>query len=362
LKHVREDREIFLRTDASEEGCGGYMFQKGDDGVTEEVVQYVSRSFNSTEQRWSTIEQEAFGVYFCVIRLEHLLLGRKFIIETDHANLIYINIAKAPKVVRWRLRLQEFDFEIRHIAGKLNVVADGLSRLLAMRVATTNVRAGRLPYRPKALGAHLPKGWREEINVQAAGKGAGKSTKIYYDSDGRKFGSADACWKEMFRLGLHTPALVSSPVADRPDDASTVDAGETLDDEFDFDISTEAGRLAALHHVHCDTNGHMRTVETTRRLRDAGLQWPGYAAAARTFISSCPTCQKTDVNRQVPARAQRAWSPPVRPGQILAVDLIGPVGDSQPPSKGEKRIKHYVLVMVGFHTPCRARVPRVKAG
>lgn len=33
------------------------------------------------------------------------------------------------KLVRWKLRLEEFDYEIRHRPGKQNVVADGLSRI-----------------------------------------------------------------------------------------------------------------------------------------------------------------------------------------------------------------------------------------
>jgi hypothetical protein len=59
LAHIRPEKELFLRTDASEEGCGGYLFQLAEDGVTEQVVTYVSRSFNSTEQKWSTIELSA---------------------------------------------------------------------------------------------------------------------------------------------------------------------------------------------------------------------------------------------------------------------------------------------------------------
>ena len=34
----------------------------------------------------------------------------------------------APKVIRWRLQLQEYDFVISHIRGSDNVVADFLSR------------------------------------------------------------------------------------------------------------------------------------------------------------------------------------------------------------------------------------------
>jgi hypothetical protein len=284
-----------------------------------------------------------------------LLLGRHFIIETDHANLLYMDIAKAPKVVRWRLRLSAHNFEIRHIAGKLNIVADGLSRLLAMRHAQFQVKQhhGRAPPRPMALASYLPPGWRHEVVVQQGGKGAGKATNTFYGPDGTKFSSADACWKEMFRLGLHNatvPSVSGTPLPLAPPVEPVFDVN-VPDDEYDFDVDTAAGRIAALRHVHCDIAGHMRKVETTRRLDSMGLSWPGYATQVREFISACPTCQKTDVNRKVPPRAQRAWTPPTRPGEVLAVDLIGPVGDSKPVVKGEpKRPKTYILVMVDVFT------------
>jgi hypothetical protein len=52
---------------------------------------------------------------------------------TDHRNLVYIYKATAPKVVRWKLRLQTFDFDIVHIPGTANAVADSLSRLFTIQ-------------------------------------------------------------------------------------------------------------------------------------------------------------------------------------------------------------------------------------
>ena len=33
-----------------------------------------------------------------------------------------------PKIVRWRIYLQSFNFKLKHIAGKKNIIADWLSR------------------------------------------------------------------------------------------------------------------------------------------------------------------------------------------------------------------------------------------
>jgi hypothetical protein len=67
-----------------------------------------------------------------MIKLSAYLIGRHFYVMTDHKNLIYLSTSTIPKLVRWRLRLSEFNFTIIHIPGVENVVADGLSRIFAI--------------------------------------------------------------------------------------------------------------------------------------------------------------------------------------------------------------------------------------
>jgi hypothetical protein len=136
LFYLEESEPLFLRTDASNKGVGGILFQRttNSDTVEERPVAYVSKAFNTTEANWSTIEQEGFAIFHCVMKLQHYLKGRHFVIETDHRNLVYMTKSLTPKVIRWRLRLLEFDFDVFHIAGEDNVVADALSRCLSIRI------------------------------------------------------------------------------------------------------------------------------------------------------------------------------------------------------------------------------------
>jgi hypothetical protein len=62
-----------------------------------------------------------------------MILGHHFVVESDHRNLQWLEKATAPKLVRWRLRLQEFDFDLRHLPSKYMVVADALNRLHAKK-------------------------------------------------------------------------------------------------------------------------------------------------------------------------------------------------------------------------------------
>ena len=128
LNFIDYSMPIFLRTDASDVGLGGVLYQLDPDGK-EMIVQYISRSFNPVERNWSTIEHEVFGVYFCMLACSHHLLGHHFIVETDHKNILYLQKSQAPKIVRWMLRVQEFDFEVKFIPGSDNILADTLSRL-----------------------------------------------------------------------------------------------------------------------------------------------------------------------------------------------------------------------------------------
>ena len=129
LAFIDYSQPLILRTDASTVGVGGVLFQMGKGGK-EVPVAFVSKAFNETEQKWSTIEQEAFAVYHCIRQLEHYLRGHKFTIESDHRNLTYMYKSAVPKLVRWRLALMEHDFVVKHIPGKENIVADALSRVL----------------------------------------------------------------------------------------------------------------------------------------------------------------------------------------------------------------------------------------
>ena len=127
--------EIFLETDASDYGIGAYLYQKGDEldeqGIQiQKPIAFISKNLVDAQLRWSTPEKEAYGIFYAITHLEHLLRDVHFVLRTDHKNLTYINYGNSQKILRWKMQIQEYDFEIEHVAGEENIIADAFSRLL----------------------------------------------------------------------------------------------------------------------------------------------------------------------------------------------------------------------------------------
>jgi len=122
---------IVLRTDASDYGIGAYLLQiiKIDDKEVERPIKFISKSLDATQCKWSTPEKEMFAIWYALKKMHYLLADRKFILETDHKNLTLEKWEGSDKVLRWKLDIQSYDFDIRHKPGVDNIVADGFSRL-----------------------------------------------------------------------------------------------------------------------------------------------------------------------------------------------------------------------------------------
>ena len=127
LYFIHDTAPITLETDASDYGVGGYLYQTIDD--KKQLIALVSKALTQTQLRWSVIQKEAYGIFFCCTSLDRMLRDRKFTILTDHKNLMFIKMDSNPMVVRWWMALQELDFDIRYIKGEENDIADALSRL-----------------------------------------------------------------------------------------------------------------------------------------------------------------------------------------------------------------------------------------
>ena len=120
-----------LRTDASQFGYGGVLYQIYEFDVKKlyQPLKFMSKKFSDAATRWDTFSQECYAIFACVKDSEYLLRGKPFIIETDHANLLWMESSTVPKIIRQHLYLRNFKCYLRHYPGKINT-ADYWSRLV----------------------------------------------------------------------------------------------------------------------------------------------------------------------------------------------------------------------------------------
>lgn len=122
-----------LDTDASAYQVGAALFQTHDNGERKPIG-FWSRTLLPAEKNYSVSERECLAVVFALQNLRPYLQGEKFIVHSDHASLRWLMGISEPsgRLMRWRLRLSEFDFQVVYKKGKLNTQADALSRLTTL--------------------------------------------------------------------------------------------------------------------------------------------------------------------------------------------------------------------------------------
>lgn len=130
LSNPRYDLPFIITCDSSDTAIGGTLSQIFEDG--EHVIAYASQKLTTAQRKYFTCEKELLAVLICIEKFRGYVEGVHFEVITDNSAVVWLNHFKDPsgRLARWALKLQRFDFHVTHRKGKLNVVADALSRSL----------------------------------------------------------------------------------------------------------------------------------------------------------------------------------------------------------------------------------------
>lgn len=113
-----------LECDASGVGIGAVLTQNG------QPLAYYSDPLKGSMLSWSTYEKEMLAIVKVVRKWRPYLLGRPFVVKTDHMSLKYLleKRISRPAQARWLPKLLGYDYTIEYKRGISNRGADALSR------------------------------------------------------------------------------------------------------------------------------------------------------------------------------------------------------------------------------------------
>lgn len=269
------DSPIYLMTDASQYGIGAYLFQRRKD-KKDYPIAYISKSLVGSQLNWSTIEKEAYAIIYAIKQFEYLLRGIHFTLLTDHANLTYISDSCSSKVIRWKLAIQDFSFDAKHIKGENNIVADFLSRIPAEQSFRNYI--GKINNEKELV-------FRELNNRSETNQSNNKTNQIHFEQ-------ANA-WVETLNALLP-----------------------------EHQYNQQQYEMIAKNHN--SLVGHFGVEKTIRRLREQNKHWQYMRNHVRRFIHQCPVCQKTS-EKNILTSTKPFTISNLAPMEELHLDFMGPM-------------------------------------
>ena len=263
LYFLKDNLLLYLHTDASDYGAGAYLYQM--EGDKELPIAFLSKTFTAEQKRWSVPDKECYAIIYAFKKFEHYIRDRFFILRTDHKNLTYVDLENSGKVRRWKLLMQQYNFNIEYIKGEDNIPADAFSRLM--------LRDGVPDSLCRDSWQPIPEG-----NAQLTGVKRGRGD----DDEPIHVSSIKAIHTTIARQDQNVPPIVD---ADLNDDTTTPKK-----------LSTKIYKL--ISKCHNSIIGHMGVEKTINKLhqleevKTLTEPWLYMRRDVRYFIKMCPCCQK----------------------------------------------------------------------
>ena len=361
---------LMIRTDASNLGIGAHLSQISQSGH-ESTIAFFSQAFNETQSRWSTIEQEAYGIYAAIQHWDHFVNGKRFVVETDHRNLVYIHKCKAQKIIRWRIQLQDYDFIIKHVAGTDNVVADFLSRFPAnnddegkaikmlsatddqdiMEIVDIDVQdlPGPMDATDTADEMDIARSQTSSPELALPQPQADDHIEvpmypICWNTDAAAGADDnDSDFEFEIDLGFPLASTTDAPTGDATPNVAVLATQPTAAPAIDGQVAT------AFRQIHNSLVGHLGVDASVRRLKEQGITCNNLRAQVQTLMTSCAVCQKIRMGQGSVVAAIKTTAVE-QPFTHLMWDTIGPI---QEDPNGHK----YVLVAMDRFTRFIELVP-----
>ncbi len=310
------NKNFQVHTDASDVGLGAILTQQSAEG--EKVVAYASRTLTGAERNYSTSEKECLAVVWAVEKWRHYLEGRIFEVFTDHAALAWaFNCPKtSSRLTRWTLRLQQFNFQVHHRKGCLNMGPDALSRVhepaSSHAVPCLSITSHHCSTLPHSL---------EEI-----AKAQGMDDTV-----------------TQLHSGLQPRSAKEQPITFEDHQGVWYRKVPLRNKGGKYQLVVpQSMRTNFMHYYHDNPlGGHLGQLKTLLKIIEVSW-WPSVRRDVWQYIKSCEVCQKYKPSNTKPSGLLQS-SQITEPGHTLGIDLMGPFPSS-------KKQNNYLLVTVDYYT------------
>lgn len=248
-----------LTTDASGVSVAAALAQV-QNGV-EYPISFYSRSLNDTERRWGSAEMEVAAIVAGINAFRQYLLGNRFTVYTDNSACVQIlrkpNLS--PKLHRWSLLIQGYDFTIHHKEGRLNKVCDALSR-----VPVNSIR-------------EIPP--EDEIRV-AQRRDDSLAPIIRYLKDGEMPSGLEPAKKRRLEAEWQRHSIINDTLYRKGDGEMPV---VVIPDQY---------KEVLLHKFHSSIEGmHLGIEKTTKNLLTV-CYWERMRKDVETYLANCDSCAR----------------------------------------------------------------------
>ena len=331
-----------LDTDASGSAVGGVLSQV-QNGV-ERVICYGSRLCSTAEQNYDVTKRELLAIVHFLKVYRPYLLGKKFLLRTDHSALQWLRKTPLPigQQARWLTVIEEYDFEVQHRPGRNHENADALSR---RPYAVNVIRDAELP-----PGGPLdtPDDWSNA--TIAAEQEADK--ELGWVMQKRRESTNAPSHEELRSQSATVKLLVAQwPQLDICDGLLTrcwIDA-EDNHVRWRQMIPSVARRSTLIRLAHEGmTGGHLGLRRTMAQLQRRAY-WPGWQEDVQLQLKQCNPCAR--YFRGKPKRQGLLQNMVVgEVGEVLALDLTGPHVLS---SSGHR----YILTIIDHYSRWAEAIP-----
>lgn len=330
LRYPDFEKEFTLTTDASNFALGAVLSQE------DHPICYASRTLNVHEQNYSTIEKELLAIVWATKYFRTYLFGRKFTIETDHKPLQWLFSLKEPcsKLVRWRLKLSEFDYKIKYKKGTKNSNADALSRIEKLEEVNTLEEATEQEQNSIRTSESAINIFKNQIIIQKSNSGSLRIKNIKIFNNSRKIISVKVLDTEtaitLLKNHFNPNQLNAVLIDDELFDIFNTTFEQTFSTNIKFkiircfkllqDIQDEEILAQKIEKEH-KNNNHRGIEEVFKELKNE-IYHPNLRLRITKFINNCEICNIEKYNRHPPKPPYKLTETPSRPNEIIHIDVF----------------------------------------